>query len=512
MACLLAKQLWTIDVSAHSDMAAPPESSSSHPRRWPWVVLAVIVVMAVAGTSLYYILEPKTSSVLPTTWSMPGACDQCGVAITAQDVYRLTLVNESEYGDTNYTVAAYNLSTGASAWSSVSVFIQAGFGQYESTFGIIAPFFADNNTLSLVLAGKGESTTGQPIPVNLTYCAIFVFEWNATTGSFLGVQRTGDVGGCLTFVAATQGGGWIVVDWIPSDQYPVTNVSLATFPEQSPSSQYTAWTRNVSIGSLSWEGWPLFPLTIGDGLVTISEMGGNNTTAILDGSSGGTLWEGPLPMWLAAGDNPFGTVGYFDNVVRAGGSLDYIAKNGSYGNLMSFSLTNHSSSLLSRIPVSGGQLYTTELGIAQSGDLTVTDSANGSYYVYSARGQPLWLTQIGLTVDSQPSGGSVSGIAYEPLEMGGGYFFVTIFEDYSTCSGPTGSSCSFTYTDPLLLLNGTTGAALWQSSYTSSFFMGNPGPSSSPVQFIPLLAQGQHLVFLHGLEISIAQFSDLPVG
>ncbi len=493
-------------------MAEAPELIGNRRKRWPWTVLAVTVVVSVVGASLYYIFEPKTSSVLATAWSMPRACNPCGVAINAQDVYRLTLANESEYGDTNYTVEAYNLSTGASAWPSVSVFIEAGFGEYEGTFGTIAPLFANNNTLSLVLAGEGEWTTGQSIPVNLTYCAIFVFEWNATTGSFLGAQRTGDIGGCLTFVAATQGAGWIVVDWIPSNQYPVTNISIATFPEQSPSSQYAMWSRYISVGPLSWEGWPLFPLTIGDGLITISEMGGNNTTAILGGSSGDSLWEGPLPMWLAAGDNPFGTVGYFDNVVQAGGCLDYIAKNGSYGDLMSFNLTTHSSSLLSGIPVSGGQLDTTELSIEPSGDLTVTNPPNGSYYVYSATGRPLWSTQIGLTVDSAPSGGSVGGIADEPLEMGGGYLFVTIFEDFSSCSGPTGSTCSFTFTVPLLVLNGSTGAVLWQSSYTSSFIMGNPGPSTAPALFLPVLAQGQHLVFLHGLEISIAGFSDLPAA
>lgn len=471
------------------------------------IALAVGLGVIVGAASVYVGLEPLAPSVLPTLWQMANGCPSCGVAANHHDVYRLVLDSETEYGNTTYTISANNLSSGAVAWLPVTVFVRQGFGFYQGTVGEIAPFLANHDTLSLVVDGTGEWASGQKTPDNLSGFGVFVLEWNASTGSFLGVQSSLEAPLGFTYVAATQSDGWLVVDWVGGGS--PTNVYLETFPEQSPGAQYSAWTRNISIPAYSWIGWPLLPLTVGSGLVTITVLQPNGTTAIISGVGGALDWEGPTP-WLYSGEGYLGTVEYYNDVTRIGDSLYYLG-NETTLSLMSFNLTTRAAPVaVATLPIVHNQFPSSELEGDHAGDLIVTDAWNGTYFVYAPNGVRLWTDHIALSVTSEPATGGAAALAFEPVELSGRYLFTALFEDQSWVSGPTGSSYSFHLTSPLQLLNESTGRPAWHASYPESFTMGNPGPSTRPLQFLPVTAAGLDLVYLYGPfgpAIGVASFS-----
>lgn len=442
--------------------------------------------------------------------------------MNSQDVYRLQFVNLSESFDLNLTLEAYNLSTGASAWTSVPVFVRAATGQFWSGNNRMGVLFADEDTVSLVVVGTGEWTTGQSAAISLPSCAIFVLEWNASTGAFLGAQRTGSLGNCFPYVGAIQGDGWIVLDWGPptnvtwnSTTWNATtwHVSLATFPEASPSPQYGTWNRNLSVGPVvcgtaSGYCWPEFWLTIGRGLVTITEVNGNHTLAVLEGSRGSLAWQGQLP----AGPNPLGTgnaLGMIGYGVRAGVDLDYIGVNGSERYLMSFNLDTFVASVVDTLSFLGWSFPS--LQVTQNGELLVTDSSSRTIYVYSSTGELLWSRQMAFVVTGESPNTNVTGWLSPPLELGGGYLLVNVGWISSGESGPPNATFYAIFTMSLLLLNGTSGAVAWQFSYSASM-SGQIGSANEtmPVLYTPVLAQGQYVAYWFGQNLSIAQFTEVP--
>lgn len=473
------------------------------------VAFAVIVGILVGGLGVYLGLGHETPSVLPTLWEISNGCSQCGVAANHHDVYRLIPDNESIYGDTNYTILANNLTSGASAWPLTTVFVRQDVGMYQGTLGEIAPFFADNNTVSLVVYGSGERVTGQPGPVDLGGFGILVLEWNASSGSFLGVRSSLTEALGFTFVAAAQSDGWLVVDWVTA--VAPTDVWVETFPEQSPGSQLSMWEQNVTIPAYAYNtsGWPLLPLTVGAGLVTVTILQANGTTAVLSGAGGTVVWEGETPFLYGAGASQ-GTVGYYDDVTRIGDYLYYFGTHTTLS-IMRFDLLTHQvTETVPALPVVPVQFPSTELESDHAGDLIVTDAWNGTYYAYAPTGERLWTDHIALSVTSEPSTGWMGALAFEPVEVSDQYLFTALFEDESSVSGPTNSSYTFDYSSPLQLLNETTGDASWQTSYSASFTMGNPGPTTQPLQYAPLAAEGPDMIYLYGPfgpTLGVAQFS-----
>ena len=501
---------YVVRASSSRRMATKGESHRHHEVSRQRVVFAVAAGIMIGGASVYFGLGQVAPPVLPTLWEISHACSNCGVAVNQRDVYRLVVDNESMYGDTNYTILANNLTSGATEWPSTTVFVRQNFGFYETTFGELAPFFADNHTVSLVVYGTGEQVTGQSRPVDFSSFRILVMEWNATSGSFLGVQSGLTEGLGFTFVAAAQSDGWLIVDSIAGA--PPTNVSVETYPEQFPGSQFSKWQQNVTIPAYNWLGWPLLPLTVGAGLVTITVLQGDGTTAVLSAANGTVVWEGVTPS-LFSGEGYLGTVGYYNDVTRLGSYLYYLG-NVTTLSLMRLDLMTHKViETVAAIPVVPWQFPSTELETDHSGDLIVTDAWNGTYYAYSPAGELLWTDHIGLSVTSGESGattGWVGALAFEPIELSAQYLFTALFEDSSTVSGPTGGSYTFDFSSPLQLLNETTGSPHWQTSYSESFVMGNPGPSTQSLQYAPLVAEGSDLVYLYGPfgpSLGVAQFS-----
>jgi hypothetical protein len=478
-------------------------------RRSPRRSGAALTIGVVAGLVIGYLLlgPVPTHGPIPTLWSASGGSNPWGVAANRNDVFRLIVDNETDVGNTNYTILANNLTTGATAWPSIGVFVREDFGIYQSTFGEVAPFFANNNTLSLVVYGTGERVSGQAAAINLSGFQILVLEWNAATGVFLGEQNysNGEPFG-FTYVTAIQSDGWLVVDEISS--YPATSIWIQTFPELTPGSQFERWNVNVSIPAYNWSSWPLLAMTAGDGLLTFTVLQGNGTTILLSESSGAVVWKGLTPT-LYSGEGRQGTVGYYDDIARSGDGLYFLGQNGSVLSLDRFDLSTHSfATIVGALPVTSSRFPSIELESELNGNLIVTDAWDGIYYGFSSIGELLWTDHVELTATTVPSDGGLSALAFEPIEFPDGMVFTALFEDQSWVSGPTGGSYNFVFSMPLQLLNGTTGGVVWQSSYSASFTMGNPGPTTIPTLYLPLVAEGSDLVFLHGSDIGVADLPD----
>ncbi len=489
-------------------MTGPAPRGSHVGARAGSVASALLVGILVAGATVYLGLGHAPTPILPTLWSMPDACNSCGVTANQHDVYRLWVDNDTRYGNTNYTLAANNLTTGAPAWPAITVFVRQDFGQYEATIGENAPFLSDSDTVSLVVYGTGEWVTGQTEAVNYSAFSIIVLEWNATTGAFLGVRATLAETYALADVYAIQSDGWLVVAWLVG--IAPANISIETFPEASPGSEFSSWMTNISVPDYNWSTWPLLPLTAGPGGVTVTVLQGNGTTFLLSSVGGAVLWEGETPQ-LYSGEGYLGTVEYYNDVTRIDNSLYYLASNGSSLSVMQFDLASRVfSSVTGSLPVEPSYFASTELETDGAGDLIVTDAWNATYMAFLPSGRELWTDHIFLSTISVPSTGGLASLGFEPVEIPGRGLFTALFQDAAWASGQTGSSFTFTFSCPLQLLNETTGVATWQSSYVASFILGNPGPSTQPVLYLPVLAIGPDLVYLAGQSLGVAQFPATP--
>jgi hypothetical protein len=411
------------------------------------------------------------------------------------------------YGDTNYSLEAFNLSTGAQLWSPVTIYVAQAFGMFGTAIQNRPPLFIDHDTLSFVVAGSAEQVTGQTGVSNQPGCVAYVLEWNASTGAFLGAHRTGPLGSCIAFLYATEDAGWITVAWFAEVGSAPTNISVETFPEPNPSPLYAAWTDRVAIGPDNWEGWPIFPLTMGGGKITISEMAGNNTTAVLNGLTGTVLWQNPLTGWVATGDN-LDLVNYFNNVALDGGNLAYISESDSIAYLSELNLSTFTSYRLAALPISGYAIDVTELETVGGGELVATDAATHTYFAFSSSGQALWNRTLSITETSGAYGDYVQGALYEPLIMGGNELLGTLFQDEA---GGPGVNFTIGYSVPIQVMNGTTGEITWQTSYTSTIDISQPA-SPPPDGYFPIAGVGDYLVYQHGLSgaLSVARLPGIP--
>ncbi len=439
------------------------------------------------------------------------------VASDPSDLYVLQEENISLYGNVSYQLSASNWTSGQENWPPLLIDIGEGaFSSFEQAHGGPAQLLVEGGTLVMVTLGTwvlvSEELFEPSLPVGSR--AIWVLEWNATTGTFLRAQQAnGAVAPLFPGICVAADDGWVAVG-----VYASTNFTASTVPIEENPSTYGEWNTTVSTASNTSELFESPTLSMGDGLISLALMGNANLVAVLNGTSGSVVWQGVLPNSYRV---PGGTdwsylpsvVGEFTNVVRSGASFYYIANQTGNPFLDSFDFSTNATASLANLSL-GGDPLNSQLSLLDTHTLVVTGATAEHYWAFSMTGTPLWNLTLALSQVSSTGVSSVGGIDFAPLPLGGTDALVGSMWSWDTSSYVGDNYPVSTFSDPLAIVNGETGQLTWKSSYTQSQTLGPVSPH--PVTYWPFVTEGSFAAFGYypgnglGWILSVAEFPGVP--
>jgi len=443
----------------------------------------IAVLVAVSTVAVYEFYARPASPPLPVAWTVPTSCGDCTVATSNHTLFVLGLLNQSSHGASNYSISAYNFSTGALLWRSPAFTIWeiGGFVGSGSTF------FVNRDTLTFVDQGEKVTVPGYGTQAP-GFCSFFILEWNATSGQYLGTSRTDSPYSCPAIAYVAHDQGWLSLAYLGS--WPSTsNLTVQTFSEPKHSNTYRAWSERLDLGTPRGSDFiPDYFFLMTDGDVVISTTLGSNLTTVLNGTTGGIEWVGPLPEWFIPSFSPY-ILNEPKNLLTSSTGLYYIAQNGSTVTLRSFNLTSHSSVTVTELI--GVSALWSDLTRTPSGHFLVTDLADRTYSCYTSGGAFLW----NRTLSVQVTGGTSTPELAVPFPIGSGELFLA-FQSFA--EGVEGKS-TVTTTTPFLLVSESDGDVEWHSSYTFSW-SGGYGPE----WYVPRLSSGPSLLYQFNQTLSVA--------
>ncbi len=473
-------------------------SSASRPgdvrrRRTRWI-LVITICAGLVIASVYVLSNLRAPSVLPIAWHLPDRCYQfCQFASAGGVLYTLVHLNHP-YGlianlATYFSLQAYDWSTGSVLWN-VANFTVWGVG----VLGVAPALFVYGGTVAVVVSGDGEWVPGQfgpPVwfgPQSST----FVFQWNATTGAFLDQNHYGAYYGGFDFWGASESLGWISAAVQPVGS---SNALIQSIPMVGHSGTYEEWNATVDLGDFpSSFCAPTLRVFQVAGMVSLWVSGGQSLATLLSGSNGTELWQGEIPGWSSMATHTSGCQP--ENVAAGPSGQYYIGQNGSSAAIEYFDPVTQTSSTV--VNLSGTNASMDGLSLLRSGELIVTDTLHDAYSAFSPVGAHLWTLGLDLTVRDYTGNvyGNVWGTVVRPVELGTNSVFLSLdFEGGSYGCGrpPCGGSIEFSL--PMEIVNATTAAISWSSSYDSMLCVGGCG--GGPPSYTPEIGSnsGPFLVF-----------------
>ena len=461
-------------------------------RRWTWLVLIFAVAAVLVATSVYVLSNQGAESVLPVAWHLPDRCYQyCQLSSAGGVLYTLLRQNQPNGiiadGATYFSLQAYNWSSGTILWSVANFTV---WGVWLST---PTALFVDRGTVAVVVSGDGEWVPGQggpPVWFGPQY-STFVFEWNASTGLFLNQTHYGAYEDGIAYWGASESQGWIAVALASAGS---SNGLIQSIPMVTHSGAYSPWSATVDPGTLpSAYCGPAFRVIQVEGMVSLWVSGGQSLVTLLSGSSGTELWQGAIPGWSSMETNSSGCQP--ESLAYGPQGLYYIERSGSGSAIELFNPTTHTSSTVASLSDTNASYD--GLTLLQSGELIVADTLHDNYSAFSQTGTHLWTLGLTITVGRYSGNGfaaNVWGTVLQPVELGTNSILL------SMTSGGGGQSCNdptcvgtLYYSLPLEIVNDSTAAISWQSSYQSNTCFG--GCSGAPPSYAPVIGSGSYVVF-----------------
>lgn len=447
------------------------------PRRTMWLVLGAIFAAGVVVAAAFVLSSHGAQALLPVAWQLPDRCyGNCQYASGEGVLYTLMYLNQpsglTEDLATYLSLQAYNWSSGAVLWS------VANF----SVWGLWPPWshphlFVNNGTVGVVLAANGEWVPGQPGPPVWFggEASTFVFEWNASTGVLLNETHYGMYAGETGFWSASESQGWIAVADVENGP---SGALIQSIPTTVHPGAHREWNTTVDPGGLptSWCGPGVHVLQAG-GTVSLWVSGNQSQVTVLSAATGTVLWQGEVPGWSSMETD---TVGCQPESLTAGVSgVYYIDGSGSSAAITLLDPATHAATTVTNL--SNTNATSDALNLLPDGELVVTDTVHDAYSAFSSTGTHLWTLALDITKEADDSGLDVWGTVVQPVELGPDSIFVSMAVGNGV---PSSAEIGL----PMEILNDSSGALSWQSSYVS-WECGTPC-ASWPPDYQPMIGSG----------------------